>query len=832
MKLNLQNTSRKTIRILFTSVFFVILILSAVNAVNVLYINAISNDQCAWRPIQGRTNAYLITDVVPDGVADKAGIKDGDLLLSINDVPIESNTRKAIDQVNRISSGVYAKYEIERDGKIFYCSVMIIKVFDVFFLARFLFGVVFLIVGFVVVQSRPEGLIQRNFFYIGILLLFNNDNLRIVIQYFPNWINLGFFAFTLLLFPVVFLKFAFLFPVKRNRKYFHILLYPILFLVLINIIVVSIQNYKPFMTEWQLAIAGNTGLLSFIVGTIVFIDSYFRYLNKVQRKPLAPIVYCSFISLFATLYIVYLNTTNTYVIFIKPEMLLPGLLMLAFPLAYCYSIFKYKLMDSQFIIKKSLIYGLISTGIAVIYILVVFGIGDVLKGVLGENENEALSIFALVVIAFVFDPLKKRIQNAVDKIFYRERYDYQKALLDFSKILPLKLTVNQVMNSVVNTISSTMHIDKIAGVILNGNSHNACFVRNLPEELCTYSFYPNGVLDLLKTGKKTININNLADQRLYHSLSGEETKKLAGSGVHLIVPMVSNDKLIGYISAGSKLSEKTYSEDDIELLSTVASQAAISIENARLHEQEKTLIEVQQEIKLASQIQNEWQPKEAPVIPGFEVALKTIPAKVVGGDYLDVVKIDDDNYSLCIGDVSGKGLPAAMLMGYVQAILRSQSLALIDINDCIKNVNRLVFENSSKDMFVTLFYCILNYKTGAVNYINAGHNYPILLSGNGNLRYLFEGGLPLGIEDNPVYQAGRVVIDKNDILLMYTDGITESFNKNKNQFGEERLLKTLVSAKSSSCSKIMNIIFDSVTEFRGEEDVFDDSSIILLKYLK
>ena len=832
MKLNFQNTSRRTLRILFSSAFLLIFGFSVYNAVNFLYIKAVSNDQCAWRVINGRTDAYLVTDVVEGGVADIAGIKDGDILLKIDGVPIESNTRKAVDQVNKIPYGVYANYEIERNGKVFNVDVMIVKVFDVFFLARFLFGLVFLVMGYIVVQSRPEGVVQRYFAYIGMLLLLNGDNLKFIAIYLPGWLRLILFGGSFILFPIVFLNFVYLFPVRRKRKYYKLILYPFIVISVIGLGALAIQDSHPFMPDWLLLFLNNIGLISFGTGSVIFIDSYFRYVSPGQRKPLRPILYCQFVSLLGILYITVINAINTFLIFIKPVMLLPGLLIVALPLAYGYSIFKYRLMDMQFIIKKSLIYGLISAGIAIIYILLVFGIGNILKGALGENENEALSLFALVVIAFVFDPLKKRVQNSVDRLFYRERYDYQKALLDFSKILPLKLNVNQIMNSVVNTISSTMHVDKIAGVIINDGKPYSCFSRNLPEELCVYDYYPKGILDRLNKEKNPINVNNLVDQRSYNALSAEETHKLAGSGVHLIVPMVSNDRVTGYISAGSKLSEKMYSEEDIELLNTVASQAAIAIENARLHEKEKTLIEVQQEIKLASQIQSEWQPKESPDIPGFEVALKTIPAKVVGGDYLDFVKIDNDSFSLCIGDVSGKGLPAAMLMGYVQAILRSQALSLNDIKDCIKNVNRLVHDNSRNDMFVTLFYCTLNYKTGVINYINAGHNYPILLSGSGDVKYLFEGGLPLGIEENPVYEMGQVTVNKNDVLLMYTDGITETFNSAKNQFGEERLLKILECGRDLSCTALMHKIFGSIDEFRGDADIFDDSSVILLKCVK
>lgn len=159
-------------------------------------------------------------------------------------------------------------------------------------------------------------------------------------------------------------------------------------------------------------------------------------------------------------------------------------------------------------------------------------------------------------------------------------------------------------------------------------------------------------------------------------------------------------------------------------------------------------------------------------------------------------------------------------------------MSSIDITDCINTANHLVFENSSNDMFVTLFYGVLDIKAKTMNYINAGHNYPVLLKQDGNTKYLFEGGLPLGVDEKPVYNSGKVQMSEKEILVLYTDGITETFNKENKQYGEERLLNVLVAGRALCSQNMVDKIIDDVSAFRGEADIFDDSSVIVMKCLQ
>ncbi len=639
MKLNLQKVSRQKIRLYFLIISIIIFIVTAINAFNILYLNAIGNDQCAWRNMDNKKDVLLITDVVKGGVADLAGIKDGDILIKLNGESFKTGQR-AVEIVNNTPRGGFVKYTIERDGKLMEFDVEIVRVFDVVYLANYLFGLVFFIVGFIVVMSRPEGVTQRYFMYFSMILMLNGPNLRTLTAALPIWVSDVLFSLTAIVFPLVFINFMYLFPVPRSNKYKKLIIGTLIFLSLGAYILNVLQRQNTFLPNGLNLILANLGLVTFITGIVIFTHSYFKYVDIKKRKPLRIVMIASVFSLSALFYILYLNSTNTYIIFIKPELLLPGLLLLAFPLALGYSIFKYRLMDTAFIIKKSIIYGAITAAIAGIYLIIVFGVGTFFYKMFGRSENEALGLISIVVIAFVFDPLKRYLQNSVDKVFYRERYSYQKALLSFSRVLPFKMNLNEILDSVVNTISGTMHIDKIAGVVLDEGKDIICFSKNIPKDYCRYSQEPEGIIRLLEQYKAPINVSTLFDERHYSNISDAEKENIEKGNIQLIIPMIVHNKVIGFINTGPKLSEKPYSQEDTDLLFTVANQTAIAVENSRLYEKEKELFKVQEEIKLAYKIQSEWIPKSSPVITGYDIAGTTIPAEVVGGDYFDYIEIN------------------------------------------------------------------------------------------------------------------------------------------------------------------------------------------------
>ncbi len=199
----------------------------------------------------------------------------------------------------------------------------------------------------------------------------------------------------------------------------------------------------------------------------------------------------------------------------------------------------------------------------------------------------------------------------------------------------------------------------------------------------------------------------------------------------LCVPMLIRSALKGVLAVYNKKGGKGFTMDDQRLLAIIAAQSAQVVENARLYEEERSLIKMQEEFKLAAHIQTDLLPKESPKVSGYDIAGATYPARTIGGDYFDFIPLDDGNIAICLGDVSGKGLTAALLMANLQASLRSQTFMGNTVKECISRVNRQLYQSTSPEKFATLFYGILDSGANTLTYCNAGHEPPIVINGNG-----------------------------------------------------------------------------------------------------
>jgi serine phosphatase RsbU (regulator of sigma subunit) len=836
MKNPLNRLSSKSLRLLFALIFLFIFSLCTLNAISILFVNALSNDENAWRPVQDRLDALVITDVVPGGVSDKAGLKNGDTLIKINGQSFNTNDplKNPVVMVNAIPKGEFATYLIQRDGRQFEVKVEIIKVINFAFIANYLFGLGFIIVGFIVVMTKPNGKVQRLFAYFSlfIILLFslNSQRFDLVQNRVYAVIVTSIVIISRVFASSVFILFFNYFPVKRKNKGlmrdFWIIAFINLVITLIAFFVID-RNTPGANIIAPILLNFPAGF--FIAGLFIFTHSYFKYVEQERKKQLKPILIGALIGLLVFLYTQYIARTNEFLIFLNPWIFLPTLLVFCMPITFGYSIFKYRIMDIDFFIKKSIIYAIITATIASIYVLLVFGAGNIIGGIFGHAQNQTLSIVALVVIAFVFDPLKRKVQDWIDKVFYRERYNYQKILFDFSQKLPSQVDQRQIVNSVVNTIANAMHVDKVAVAIDNENNGLFFTGRNITEQE-----YRNLNVDKLcpyfKEDREcclTANIKDNLNPRVL--LTDNEKSTLKQSGIELIIPILLQDKLVGTINAGKKLSQRYYSEEDIELLMTVANQTAIAIENSRLYEQEKAYMQVKEELKLAANIQLQWLPKESPKIKGFDIAGKTRPAEVVGGDYYDFIQVSDDKLAVCIGDVSGKGLSAALLMANLHAIVRSQSFVNTSPRESVSLTNKMIYESSRDDMFITLFYGLIDTKQKQFTYTNGGHNFPLYINQDGNIKGLDTDGLVIGINSKVKYSENHLFLRKNDSIILYSDGIIDAFDIKGNQFGEERLNKLIKEHIELSSEDLINKIFTEVESFSNGNVQFDDMTMVVVK---
>lgn len=308
---------------------------------------------------------------------------------------------------------------------------------------------------------------------------------------------------------------------------------------------------------------------------------------------------------------------------------------------------------------------------------------------------------------------------------------------------------------------------------------------------------------------------------------------LAGKGYELMVPTLNNGTVENIICIGKKLNKTGYTQSDIEFLESIINLSVISIENSILFQEYLIKEQIENELRIAREIQIALLPEKIPQVPGYDVAACNIPALHVGGDYYDVIKLCDTVYAFIIADVSGKGTPASLLMSNIQSSVHSYlklyEEGMFDLSKATYKINELIYENTPPEKFITFFWGILDTKDNSFTYINAGHNHPLLYK-NGEFHNLDRGGLMIGIMDIGVqYDLGQVTMDKGDTLVFYTDGVTEAQNLIKDEFGEERLIEIIKGGQQKTSKQLMDEINLKVDKFAHEAKQFDDITLIVLK---
>jgi len=330
-----------------------------------------------------------------------------------------------------------------------------------------------------------------------------------------------------------------------------------------------------------------------------------------------------------------------------------------------------------------------------------------------------------------------------------------------------------------------------------------------------------------KTGK-TINLEDAwNDKRFYSGFdvkSGFKTKSM------LCMPMRNRqDKIIGVFQVLNK-NNSVFDKRDEKFLNAFSDHAALAIENAVLHQAIVEKERVEKEIQIAGEIQRRLLPKEIPAIPSYQVDATAIPSKTVGGDYFNIIHLEDGRWLLVIADVSGKGIPAALLVSTLHASLHAFLQSHSALPELSRRLNQMVYQNTSPERYITFFSAILDVKDHTLSYVNAGHNFPYRTQQqNEKLDTLSVGGLPLGMFELAEYQSATISLRENETVVFYTDGVTEAMDRGQNEYSEERLTKKITANAKLSATEIKNEILADVQRFTGDEPQSDDLTLMVIK---
>jgi phosphoserine phosphatase RsbU/P len=827
--------SPRTIRIIYAVFGLAVLAVSALNVVELMVYKAQSNDQCLWVPVDSAQTIYLVTDIVPGGVADEAGLKDGDLLYGINGIRFKSAMHGMVI-INQLHAGDIATYLIRRGGREIDVPIRILKTFDVAYLAQVLLGLGFWIVGMFVVLARPQGRVQRAFARFSILsmLFFCVGHLSLnsaVDAPWKIWTLITGFTIGRVFGPPAFVAFFLKFPLHKQlhrRWVFFTIVYAI------SIASTGLLLFGKYLAPPEIVMRylWLTGPSFYLIGFGIFIHSYLRSVDVGDRIKLRPVLHAVVIGAAAYLYTVIVAAAYPIAIFIAPYLYLPSLLIAGVPPAFGYAIVRYRLMDVQVIIKRSISYGVVTATVAALYLALVFGVGSLLGSFIGNSESQFVTLVAVLVVAFVFDPIKQRVQHIVDRLFFRERYNYQHALLAFSSELPQLIDLDRILRLIIQRISTTMHVDVVSVSLCSDQEGCATIAMNVHDEDQHYDTAADGLGAWLRRTRAPQSFALPAEDFQALPINTSDKEKISRSGIMLSVPMFLKDMLIGTINVGEKKSGTLYSQEDIDLLSTVAGQAAVAIENARLHRSELERQKMLEELAIARRIQIGLLPKEMPAVEGLDVAGRSIPALSVGGDYFDFIPIGSDRLLVVVADVSGKGIPAALYMSKVQGMIQLAAGMFTSVRDILTHVNRLLYDGMERNAFITMVAAIFDTRAREVSICRAGHTLPIV-GCNDHLGWLEARGIGLGLERGPVFDAGleevRRAYTPGELFVFYSDGLTETMDARHNEFGAPRLLSLVQSLEDEPAHVIEHEIVRAASVFKGEAEQHDDVTVVVVR---
>jgi sigma-B regulation protein RsbU (phosphoserine phosphatase) len=307
-------------------------------------------------------------------------------------------------------------------------------------------------------------------------------------------------------------------------------------------------------------------------------------------------------------------------------------------------------------------------------------------------------------------------------------------------------------------------------------------------------------------------------------------QKLTEAGVHVLIPLQLQNETKGILGLGEKMRGEKYKQTDLEFLYSVGNLAMISLENTRLFQEAIEKQKMEDELLIAKEIQKGLLPAELPEIPRFDIAATNISSKQVGGDYYDVIPIGNSKYVVAIGDVSGKGTPASLLMASLQAMIRALVPFGLSLSELTKRVNDLICDNTSADRFITFFWGILNAETRTMKYVSAGHNPPFLLHADGISERLDKGGIILGVTKTTVpYIEGETHFNSEDVLVLFTDGVSEAMNIHGEELGENKLEEIIRNNRKDSAATILSRIVDAVNLHSKNTPQTDDITLLVAK---
>jgi len=521
------------------------------------------------------------------------------------------------------------------------------------------------------------------------------------------------------------------------------------------------------------------------------------------------------------------------------------LLLILFPLSLAYVIVVQRAMDVRVAIRQGLQYALARGGVRVlqsILMVVVVVAATLLASDPRTRLPRKLEVVGLSMAAVLW--MKRgadRLRAWTDRRFFRDAHNAEQILSELSDKVRSIVETQPLLATVTHRIAESLHVPRVAALTDGTGPYRPAYAVGYAQPLQV--LFPEStatVRQLIEAREPARVYLDDPDSWLYRrpDVSEQERRQLADLGTELLLPLAARDHLLGFISLGPKRAEAPYTSSDLRLLKSVAAQTGLALENARLTatvarevaQREK----LNRELEIAREVQQRLFPQKQPEIDGVDYSGACRPALGVGGDYYDFLALPDGYLGIALGDVSGKGIAAALMMATLQASVRGEAMRCSgDLGQMMRGVNRLVFEASTANRYATFFYA--EYEPGGrtLSYVNAGHNPPLLLHNgeNGQVQRLEASGTVIGLLEGFPFQQTNLTLQAGDTLVLFTDGVSEAMNPQDEEWGEARMIETLHRCRGLSAAQTIEYVMAGADGFASGAPQHDDMTLVVLRVL-
>ncbi len=643
------------------------------------------------------------------------------------------------------------------------------------------------------------------------------------------------YDFLMVFFPAFFLHFFLIFPGKEitsgSRRY---LIRKILYippaLIFLALFVVAMLRYSSGIDRGiVLTLNGVTSIywLLYMLACVFFFVRTYLASDRIQKVKFRIATIGLILGLLPFLLIMVMR-------FFLPDVQIPhehaAILFLSFISAsFTYVILRHDAFDVRLVFRAGLFFVIVPAILGATLFIFGRSMGESFEGFPDARYYFVAFLSVLLVIA-IFVPARTSLLGMIDRIFNTNRKIFREKVMEFSRSIQSHGTLEQMTEFVTCTLRDLFDARYVLLFLSDGG-------RNFTMAGCC----PDGTGVSLTSLSKDTGLINLAGEkklplmveyydRIWINSNLDRTSRefLSLSDASVIVPLVEQSELLGFAVLGKKLSGKPFGRIDAEILEFLGERSAAAVRNKLLYKDSMEKEKLEEEVHLASEIQRRLLPAGPPVMKNAEILGAMRTSREVGGDFYDYVDLAPGITGFAVADVSGKGIPACLLMTTLQAGFRAEATAAKSPAEVLTALNRLLYDRSDLSRFATFFYAVYDQETRILKFSNGGAFPPIIIRGDGGITKLQRGGILVGVDPDSRFSNGVIKLGRGDLLISYTDGFIDQERSSGEYFGEERIIAFLKANRSLEMKELMDKLFSDVLDF-GDGSVKDDMTAVIFR---